>query len=630
LATEKEDALIPFLRGGGGPTADENEEYARVYLEVRGPGKLFSSGPSKGVESIKRELYPFYVVPVPNRGGHWIIDATKPIAISAFDSFDPTLLVAQLGYLVSRRRTNLDFAGESSQTMFEHMSGALLDYARLQNDYNRDLSSAISRDFLAKDYIVMVEAAKQVVGSCRATMRYGIRISEKITPTFTWNEAFESSASIERRVSFIVDHLHRCGESVGLLEARVAEFEDHVRRSKAALETEFEDFKVLKGREEADATERREAEGQKADKNYKHLISKAEKQLKVFKEASEATQLELMPVQSVYDDMHQAASKLDEMMVGAKSAHDEAVQKEAEFRAKYTKLQEDQSNLQARSTKGKDSNSFPEDAPLDAEMAYLEHQANDYQSRQKQLEEELQRLSADRTKCSSEMEKFEKTYRPMKAKADEAKASLDRCVEELETLNRQKNAELLASEERYQGEIKRIKSETEEAKGVLEHRTSSLDQSLEGLESSLTSLKATLVSAGKYAYEVMLPGLETITISGEDMSRELYYPFYLGTRQDSPSPSLVVGREWMETQDSSAGTREEHSYRQTAIDSYVQSRLSSIQCNNSADDFNLFAQIEFKGRLLVGLKELAVKGLIDESKMLKLAKEIAVINLKLP
>jgi hypothetical protein len=37
--------------------------------------------------------------------------------------------------------------------------------------------------------------------------------------------------------------------------------------------------------------------------------------------------------------------------------------------------------------------------------------------------------------------------------------------------------------------------------------------------------------------------------------------------------------------------------------------------------------MEFKGRLMAGFRQLAKKGLITESKMLKLAKEVAVINL---
>jgi hypothetical protein len=39
--------------------------------------------------------------------------------------------------------------------------------------------------------------------------------------------------------------------------------------------------------------------------------------------------------------------------------------------------------------------------------------------------------------------------------------------------------------------------------------------------------------------------------------------------------------------------------------------------------------MEFKGRLMAGFKQLANKGLVTESKMLKLAKEVAVINLSL-
>jgi hypothetical protein len=69
-------------------------------------------------------------------------------------------------------------------------------------------------------------------------------------------------------------------------------------------------------------------------------------------------------------------------------------------------------------------------------------------------------------------------------------------------------------------------------------------------------------------------------------------------------------------------------YANEAIDSYVQGRLPSPQPSGTEGDFNLFSQIEFKGRLIVGFRELVKKGLISEGRMLKLAKEVAIVGLK--
>ncbi len=632
MATEREQAVVSFLRGEDEPAVGENEEYARVYLEVRGPEKWFVSTSARGVESIRRELYPFYMVPVPNRGGYWLLDPTKAITVSAFDEFNPTLLAAQLGYLIDERRTSLDFTNESGQALFDYISGSLLDYTRLQEDYNRDLSAVISKEFLTKDYLGLVEAARPLVGNgALRSSPYGTETSEKINPMFTWDEAFRLSESVEKHISLVTEYLRRCNESITKLEARASEFGDLVARAKAALAKEFEDYKSLKGREEVDITEKCETDRLNMEKNYKPLFAKAEKQLKTAREANEAAQLELMPVQSVYDEMHGAAAKLQDMITQSKTARDEAVQKATEFRAKYAKLQEDQSNLQARSTKGTDSKSVPEDTPLDAEMAYLERQAITYEDRQRQLEEELERLSADQTKGNSELDKFEKTYRPLKESVDETRASLEESGEDLEKLKRQNAAEMDLAAKSCQGELGRIKSEIAGAEAVLGHRTSSIDQSFIGLQTSLNGLKATMASAGKYADETIRSGLEAITLSVEVMSRMIYYPLYLAVRYGTPSPVAVAGRTWqLAAQTMPDGSPSTATYAQAPIDSYVMGRLPSFQWSKEAGEFDLFSQIEFKGRLIAGFKELMKKGLISEGKMLKLAKEVAVIDLKLP
>jgi len=630
LATERDEAVILFIRGEGEAPVSENEEYAQVYLEARGPERWFTGGPSTQLENIKRGLYPFYVVPVPKLSGYWILDATKPVAISTFDDFNPSLLVAQLNYLVSPSRTALDFTSETGQAIFDHISGALLDYARLQDDYDQDLSAVVRREFLNREYLSLVEAAKPIVkGGSSRTSPYTVDVSEKINSLFSWDEALRLTESIEGRVNFMIDYLHRCNDSIAQIETRAMEFEKHARYSKDELAKEFEDYKSLKGREEVDVTEKCETDRQDIEKTYKPMLSKAEKQLKAAKESNEAALLELMPVQSVYDDMHIEASKLQDSISQTTAAREEASQKAIEFRTKYTKLQEDQSNIQARSTKEAGSKSVPEDTPLDAEMAYLERQALTYESKRQQLDEELTRLSDAQTKGNAELQKFDKTYRPIKERTDEAKTSYEGRAGELEKLKQQKVAEMDAVEKRCQGEKERIKSEIAEAEAVLGRRVSSIDTSLEGLRSSMSSLKATLVSAAKYADETIQTGLAAITISGRNPSRVLYNPFYLGIGYNTPSPMPVMGRDkQVQVGAPLEGQGSKSPYAKEAIDSYVQGMLPSLQLSGAAGDFNLFSQIEFKGRLILGFKELAKKGLISESRMLKLAREVAIVGLK--
>jgi hypothetical protein len=632
LATEGEDTILLFLRRDGASQVEENEEYARAYLEVRGADRWFMFTSSKRLESIKRVLYPLYLVPILNPSSYWVLDATRPIAISAFDDFNSSVLVAQLNYLINQERTGLDFKGESDQALFDHISGALLDYARLQDDYNQDLSSVISREFLFKEYLGLVEAAKPMIeGGNFRSRPYSVGISEKVNSMFSWDEAFKLTGSIEKRIRFMVDYLHRCNDSIGLLETRSQEFEEHVKTSKAEMAKEFDDYKALKETEEVNATEKCETDRQNAEKTYKPLLNKAEKQLKTAQEANEAAQIELMPVQSVYDEMQAAASKLQDSVTQSTAAREEAAQKAAEFRAKYAKLQEDQSSLQARSTKARESRSVPEDTPLDAEMAYLERQALNYESKQQQLDEELNRLSDQQTKSKAEIDKFDRSYRPIKQKADEAKALFDKRREEQETLKQQKSNEVEAIEATCKSELERMRSETTEAETVLGQRLSSIDKSYEKLKSAMDRLKVTLASSQKYVDETMKPGLGTITLAGDKMPQMVYYPFYMGSRSDAPIPIFVTGST-IGTQTAPTASEAQGSgptYTPNAIDSYVKSKLSTFQWNTAVGDLDLFAQIEFKGRLIAGFKELAREGLLNENKMLKLAREVAVIDLSL-
>jgi hypothetical protein len=328
LPTDREEAVLLFMRDGSESQIDENEEYARVYLEMRRPDRWFTSGASRELEGIKRNFFPLYVVPVPNRSGYWILDPTRTISITSFDEFNPSMLVAQLSYLVSKERTTLDFEGESGQAVFDHISGALLNYSRLQDDYNQDLSSALSKEFLSREYANFVEAARPLVGvSSYRPSPYKVTISERIDATCSWNDAFRMLETIEKRVSFLFDYLHQCSESAGLLDMRAEEFETHVRFSKDRLSKEFDDFKALKSREEADAIEQRDSDKQDVEKTHKPLVGKAEKQLKTAKEANEEAQIDLMPVQSVYDEMHTAASKLVDLINQSTTSRDETTKK---------------------------------------------------------------------------------------------------------------------------------------------------------------------------------------------------------------------------------------------------------------------------------------------------------------
>jgi len=632
LPTEREEAILLFMRDGSESQIDENEEYARVYLEMRGPDRWFGSAASRQLESIKRSLYPLYVIPVPNRGGYWILDSTKAISITSFDDFNPSMLVAQLSYLVNKERTALDFTGESGQAIFDHISGALLNYSRLQDDYNQDLSSALGREFLIKEYADFEEATKPLVGGSGSRLSpYKVGISERIDAAFSWDDAFRRLETIEKRVSFLIDYLHRCSDSTDLLDTRAQEFESHVTSSKDKLAKEFDDCKALKSREEADTIEQRDSDKQGVEKTYKPLLSKAEKQLKSAKEANEETQIELMPVQSVYDEMHAAASKLQDLIDQSTASRDETTKKAEEFRTRYTKLQEDQSNIQVRSTKSADAKSVPEDTPLDAEMAYLERQALGYESKKQQLDEELKKLSDEQARGHAELEKFETSYRPIKEKADEAKASYEKRGAELEELMQQKGNEIDAMERKCQGELNRIHSEVAEAEAVLGHRLPSIDRSYEGLKSSMDRLKVTLASARKYADENIQRSLEAITLSGGDLSKVIHYPFYVGTGLGSSQPMFVMGRASATSSDPNFTTTHNDGsmFFPGTIDLYIRSRVPLLQWNASAGDFDLFSQMEFKGRLIVGFKQLARKGFISESKMLKLAKEVAIINLSL-
>jgi hypothetical protein len=633
LPTEREEAVLLFIRDGSESQVDEDEEYARVYLEMRGPDRWFTSAASRQLESIKRSLFPLYLVPVPNRSGYWVLDSTKAISITSFDDFNPSMLVAQLSYLVNNERTALDFTGESGQAIFDHISGALLNYSRLQDDYNQDLSSALSKEFLIKEYANFVEAAKPLVGGSGPRLSpYKVAISERINPAYSWDEAFRLLETIEKRVSFLTDYLHRCSDSTGRLYIRAQEFEKHVTFCKDKLAREFDDFKALKGREEAGVIEQRDSDKQGVEKTYRPLLSKAEKQLKSATEANEAAQIELMPVQSVYDEMHTAASKLQDLIDQSNASRDETARKTDEFRTKYIKLQEDQSNIQARSTKtAEEKKSVPEDTPLDAEMAYLERQALGYESKAQQLDEELKKLSDEQARGNAELEKFETSYRPIKEKADEAKASFEKRKAELEELNQQKDSEIDAIEGKCQGELSRLRSEVEEAEAVLGYRLPSIDKSFEGLKSSMDRLKVTLASAQKYADENIQHSLEAMTLSGGDLSKVMHYPFYVGTGLGLPEPIFIMGRTSRSSNEpSSTVTLNDGSMSSPgAIDIYIQSRLPSFQWNAPAGDFDLFSQMEFKGRLIAGFKQLAKKGLITESRMLKLAKEVAIIDLSL-
>jgi len=327
--------------------------------------------------------------------------------------------------------------------------------------------------------------------------------------------------------------------------------------------------------------------------------------------------------------MHTAASKLQDLINQSTASRDETAKKAEEFRTKYAKLQEDQSNIQVRSTKSADAKSVPEDTPLDAEMAYLERQALGYESKKQQLDEELKKLSDEQAGGNAEQEKFEMSYRPIKEKADEARASFEKREAELEELKQQKGSEIDAIERKCQGELGRIRSEVAEAEAVLGHRLPSIDKSFEGLKSSMDRLKVTLASARKYADENIQQGLEAMTLSGGDLSKVMHYPFYVGTGLGFPEPMFIMGRTVRSSNEpGSTVTRNDGSmFSPSIIDIYVQNRLPSLQWNAPADDFNLFSQMEFKGRLIAGFKQLAKKGLITESRMLKLAREVAIINL---
>jgi hypothetical protein len=630
LPTEREEAVLLFFRDGGELQVGENEEYARVYLEMRGPDRWFASTPSRRLEGIKRGLYPMYLVPVPNRNGYWMVDATRPVSITSFDDYNPAVLSAQLSYLVNQERTALDFTEESGQAVFDHISGALLDYARLQEDYNQDLASAISKEFLTKDYLSFVSAVKPIIGgnSFRPSP-YKIAVSERINPAYSWDEAFKLIEAIEKRASFMIEYFHRCNGSMGELDGRVQEFGNHVTVAKGKLSKEFDDFKALKGREEVDIVEQCDSDKQDVEKTYKPQLSKAEKQLKGARESSEAAQIELMPVQSVYDEMLSTAKKLQESIDQSVAARNEASGKAEEFRAKYNKLQEDQSNIQARSTKASEEESVPEDTPLDAEMAYLERQALGYESKKQQLDEELKKLNDDQAKGKAELEKFEKSYRPIKEKADEAKHFFENKEAELEELRRRKSDEIDAIEKKRQGGMDRIRSEVAGAEAVLGHRLPSVDKSFEVLKSSTEKLKVTMASALKYADENIQQGIEAITLSGGDLPRVVHYAVYVGEGPGVLASAFVTGRV-VASQNESASPNSQtmgHTYSPGAIDLYVQSRLPSVRWDPAAGDFNLFNDMEFKGRLFVGFKEMAIKGSITQSKMLKLAKEVAGVGL---
>jgi len=574
-------------------------------------------------------MFPFYIVPVPNRDGHWLFDSTRQIQVSTFDDFNPSMIVAQLNYLISPQRTAMDFNGESGQAVFDHISGALLDYARLQDDYNSDLSSVINREFLSREYEGLVAAAKPiVVGGGLLDSPYKMDFSEKLNPTFSWYEAQGRAGEIEKKIGFMVDYLRRCDDSIPRFEERIQEFEKHSATAKGELTTEFESFKTLKAKEEADLKENCESSRQNVEKTYKPLLSKAEKQLKAAKETNDSAQLELMPARSVYDDMRSTASKLQDSITQSKAAREEAVQKASEFRAKYNKLQEDQSNIQSRSSKTADK-TVPEDTPLDAEMAYLERQALNYESKQQQLDEELKRLADDQNKSNMELEKFEKGYLPMKEKADEAKAIFEKRGEELENLKQQKTSELETIDSKCQGELARIKSEVADAEAALGNRLYSIDKSVDGLKSSVERLKTTLAAAKKYADETITPSIDSITIAGAEVPKAMFYPFYVCSRKADPTPTFVMGRAIRSaTSASDSGVSVTAPiYAPGPIDYYVQGRLASFQWKIGT--LNFFDELEFKGRVIMGLKQLASKGSITENRLLKLAREVAVANLSL-
>jgi hypothetical protein len=630
LDHQPEEAVLLFHREDGGLQVEENEEYALVYLESRGPDRWLTSSPTRQLASLKRVLYPIYVIPARNGNGRWILDATLPVSITSFDNFNPAYLVAQLSYLVSQGRTAIDIKEETGQELFDHISGALLGYSRMQDDLEQDLTSTTSRGFISDEYMRFVNAIKPSLAakSFRASS-YEVKVSDSLPPLYSWEEALKTIGSIEGRLAYLVEYFRKCNDSIAQLEARVSEFDAHARSAKDELSKEFDELKSSKAKEQEEMNEECESSRQSTEKTYKPQLSKAEKQLKAASEATEAAQIELLPVQTVHDDMSAAVSRLQSSIDQTNAAHADASAKAEEFRAKYLKLQENQSNIQARSAASSDGSKVPEDTPLDAEMAYLERQALSYESKKQQLEEELRNLTADQGKAKAELEKFEETYHPIKEKADEAKASFEKRGVELDELRQRKEGELGEIEKRCQSETERIRSEVAGAESALGQRLPSIDRSLEGLKASSEKLKAALRFALKYSDENIQQGLEAAIFLGDNSAYVVYYPFYVASGPGIQEPTFITGKSLQPSRTAEAGTSYGSSYAPEAIDAYVQGRLRSLRPGPASAEYDLFAQLEFKGRILVGLKNLAKKGIITENKMTKLAKEVALIGMSL-
>jgi len=629
LNNEQGDTLIPFLRTKSGQQLSENEEYAIVYIQGRGQDRWPLAGPSKHIVSLKRALFPIYVVPRYDGNGYFVVDPMVPLSMTCFDDFNPALLVSQLSYLTATARSSLNLQGKAGDELFNLILGSLSDYEHLLIDFEADLASTTSKEFLNKEFVAFVEAVKPfLIGNRLSHNPYSLTTSEPIAGTYSWDEALTRVHSIEKRNSFLSDYFRRCFDSISELEERVQELETYAQTAKEALATEFETFRREKEEQIAQVIEECEQRNQTVERAYRPLLSKLEKQLKAAKETNESAQIELMPVQQVYEDMNKSIARLEEWVAHSTIARDEAARLAEEFRSKYSKLQESQTNLQSRSQRSAEEGEpiIREDTPLDAQLAYLERQALSYESKKKQLEEELARTIANLDKAKGELAKFIETYRPIKVRADEAKAFLSTKEAELETLKSKKASELEANDKAKQNSIATIKMEIQTAKATLERRLPIVDDSISHMKESLAQVKATITTSFKYAEETMKRGLDEVTITMQGgLPKTILYPCYVADLTNPDGVAIVLGGEM---DDLSVSTAESlPALKPEAIDLHYSVRMTSHIATVRATGRDLFEHVEFKGRLLAGLGSLAKKNLVGRKKMFRLAKEVAVIGL---
>jgi hypothetical protein len=632
---QSQEAIIHFLRTDPNQEAEENEEYAIVYVRARGQDKFLSSSPEHQLTALKRTLFPLYLLPAGKRDGYFLADPLIPLSITCFDDFNPALLVSQFNYLISPNRSALRVNGKLGQELFDYISGSLMDFTNLLNEFDANLSSTIGKEFVDRAYSNFVESVKPLI-TAPALRRssYHIDVSEKLSSACSFEDALNRLHRIEENNSFLVEFFHRCLGLKDQLSSRVKELEEHTQASKAILTEEFEAFKNDKEKEIAKLSEDCETQKQSLERTYKPLITKAEKQFKAAKEANEAAQLELMPVQNVYDDLSHAMSKLEDWIKQCASARDEAERLAEDFKTKYVKLQESQSNLQIRSSKSDQQSEkpVPEDAPLDAQMAYLERQALSYESKAKQLEEEMNKSQENLARVKAELEKFEPNYRPIKNRADEAKANLENKESELNGLRNKRVNEIEMVEQSCREEVAKIKAQIEAAGIVFAQRLPALDGLLEGTKSSFEKLKADIDLSVKYADDTIEGSLQRLILTTETRPpATVYYPVYVAKEKEHSKPMFIVGGLFNYTSTPPKNvTIAAHPLTSTptAGDSYFASKCASLNEAHYMAEYNLLDQFEFKGRVLAGLKALTKKGFLSESRMLRLAKEVAIVGLK--